>query len=191
MGKRALTIPGIDKSILLLRGGRVMLDTDLARLYGVTTGALNRAVKRNRFRFPADFMFRLTVAEVAEVLRCQSGISKEKLAKGSGGRRYQPYAFTEQGVAMLSSVLKSRRAVEVNIEIVRIFVRLRHAAAFNAELTQRLAVVESRMDQHHAETGKKIAEHERHIRVVFETIRQLMVEEGDSAPPSRIGFKTT
>ncbi len=106
----------IARSILLIRGHKVMLDADLARLYSVRTFNLNKAVKRNLDRFPQDFMFQLT-AEEAAALRFQIGISKT----GRGGRRYLPYAFTEQGVAMLSSVLRSKRAVQVNIEIMRPF----------------------------------------------------------------------
>ena len=106
--KDLIPIERIEKRILLLRGQKVMLDTDLAELYGVETGALKRAVKRNRERFPEDFMFELTFQEVG-ILRCQIGTSSW------GGQRFLPYAFTEQGVAMLSSVLKSKRAVQVNI----------------------------------------------------------------------------
>src|SRR5689334_18409131 len=108
----------IDERIVAVRGCKVMFDEDLAELYGVETGALNRAVKRNLDRFPEDFMFRLTAQE-AESLRCQIGTSNR------GGRRYLPYVFTEQGVAMLSGVLTSKRAVQVNVEIMRAFVRLR------------------------------------------------------------------
>lgn len=118
---QALSLSEIAQSIHFLRGQKVMLDSDLARLYRVETKALNRAVQRNRDRFPADFMFRLT-AEEQEILRCQIGTLKSGRGKH---RKYSPYAFTEQGVAMLSSVLRSKRAVLVNIEIVRAFVRLR------------------------------------------------------------------
>jgi hypothetical protein len=126
----------IERAILALRGQRVLLDADLAALYGVETKALNRAVKRNWARFPADFMFRLTKAETSG-LRCQFGTSKDR-----GGRRYVPYAFTEQGVAMLSSVLHSQRAVRVNIGIMRAFVRLRQMLQTNADLARKLAVLE-------------------------------------------------
>jgi ORF6N domain len=121
MTSKQLPIPveRIEKTILLIRGQKVILDRDLAELYGVETGALNRAVKRNIQRFPEDFMFQLT-GEETERLRCQTGISK----RGRGGRRYLPYVFTEQGVSMLSSVLNSERAIQVNIAIMRIFVRL-------------------------------------------------------------------
>ncbi len=191
MPKAGLTAAAIERTIHIIRGQRVMLDVDLASLYGVETGALNRAVKRNLGRFPDDFMFQATAEELAS-LRSQSGISRSH-----GGRRYMPYAFTEHGVVMLSSVLNSKRAIAANIEIVRVFVRLRHAVAMSGELAKRLAVVEAKLDQHRAEigkvaatTGKTLAEHERHIRLVFETIRQLMAEDIDGANPGRIGFQT-
>src|SRR5687767_9375344 len=111
----------IERRIYVVRGARAMLDADLAALYGVETGYLNLAVRRNLARFPADFMFQLT-AEEARALRSQTAISN---AEGRGGRRYLPYAFTEQGVAMLSSVLHSRRAIAANILIMRTFVQLR------------------------------------------------------------------
>ncbi len=164
-------IPGerIEKAIFLIRGEKVMLDRDLASLYGVETGALNRAVKRNLQRFPPDFMFQLT-AEESDFLRCQIGISK----KGRGGRRFLPYVFTEQGVAMLSSVLNSERAILVNIEIMRAFVKLRQMLASNAELSRRLDELESNYDKQ--------------FRVVFDAIRRLM------ATPARgrkeIGFRS-
>jgi ORF6N domain len=137
-----------------------MLDSDLAALYGVTTFNLNNAVKRNTDRFPEDFMFQLT-AEEASILRFQIGMSK---AKGRGGRRYLPHVFTEQGVAMLSSVLRSKRAVRVNVKIMRAFVRLRRMLASNEELARKLAVLEKKYDSQ--------------FRVVFEGIRELM------APPT-------
>jgi hypothetical protein len=146
----------IENCIYLLRGQRVMLDEDLAPLYGVTTKILNKSVKRNEQRFPADFMFRLTTKEF-ENLRFQFGTSRW------GGRRYPPYAFTEQGVAMLSSVLHSRRAIQVNIEIMRAFVRLRQMLASNAGLARKLAALEKKYDAQ--------------FRVVFDAIRELM------APP--------
>src|SRR5438270_11850698 len=120
----------IEQAIVLIRGQKVLLDRDLAKLYGVTTFNLNKAVKRNIDRFPEDFMFRLTKDE-AEALRFQFGMSKPT---GRGGRRYPPYAFTEQGVAMLSSVLRSPRAVRLNIEIMRAVVRLRQLLASPAAL---------------------------------------------------------
>jgi hypothetical protein len=161
----------IAKLILSVRGYKVMLDADLARLYGVTTANLNKAVKRNIKRFPGDFVFQLDMEE-ASTLRFQSGIAK---SAGRGGRRYLPYVFTEQGVAMLSSVLRSRRAVEVNIEIMRTFVRLRQLLSANRELAQKLAQLEG-----------KIGVHDEQIQAIFNAIRQLM------APPEtkkrKIGF---
>ena len=135
-----LLIPAerIERSILLLRGQKVMLDSDLAELYGVETKTLNRAVKRNLDRFPADFMFRLSADEV-EALRFQFGTLK--LGRGQH-RKYLPYAFTEQGVAMLSSVLRSQRAVQVNIAIMRAFVRLREILATHKDLALRLDELE-------------------------------------------------
>ena len=145
-----------------------MVDSDLAELYGVETKALNRAVKRNLKRFPVDFMFQLT-AEEASTLRCQIGTSKP----GRGGRRYLPNVFTEQGVAMLSSVLNSERAVMVNVEIMRAFVRLRQMLASNAELAFKLNELESKYD--------------RQFRLVFDAIRQLMSPPVTKTKP--IGFR--
>ena len=147
-----------------------MLDADLAELYGVETRVLVQAVKRNSARFPAEFMFQLSVEE-AKSLRSQFVISK----KGRGGRRYLPFVFTEQGVAMLSSVLNSERAVEINIQIMRAFVRLREIIASNKDLARKLDALE-----------RKLESHDVHIRSLFEAIRQLMTP---SEPKKRkIGF---
>src|SRR5213083_1879055 len=135
----------IEEAILLMRGQRVLLDRDLAQLYGVTTGNLNKAVNRNRDRFPSDFMFRLT-AEETEHLIFQTGRSK-----GRGGRRHRPYAFTEQGVAMLSSILNSEIAVKVNIAIMRAFVRLRQTLETNRELGRKFEQLERRVGKHDEE----------------------------------------
>jgi len=143
-----------------------MLDADLAALYGVETRELVQAVKRNADRFPADFMFQLTPKE-AEVLRSQTVISKT----GRGGRRTPPYAFTEQGVAMLSSVLNSPRAVRVNIEIIRAFVRLRQMLESNTHLAKKLNDLERTYDAK--------------FRMVFQAIRELMIQHGSRR---RIGF---
>jgi len=160
----------IERLILLIRGHKVMLDTDLAVLYGVETRVLVQAVKRNSNRFPTDFMFQLSDEE-ANLLRSQIVISKNR----RGGRRYLPYVFTEQGVAMLSSVLNSERAVEINIEIMRAFVRLREMILSNKDLARKLDALEHKLESHDV-----------HIRSLFEAIRQLM------APPEptkrRIGF---
>ena len=159
----------IEKSILLIRGQKVMLDRDLAELYGVTVSAFNQAVTRNAQRFPEDFMFRLTKEEF-ESLRSQI-----VTLKGRGKHpKYPPRAFTEQGVAMLSSVLHSKRAIEVNIEIMRAFVRLRQMLASHEDLARKLAALEEKYDKH--------------FKVVFEAIRQLM-----TPPESKrraIGFHT-
>ncbi|HEY3358696.1 MAG TPA: ORF6N domain-containing protein [Polyangia bacterium] len=157
---------GASRPILFIRGCKVMLDADLASLYGVRTSALVQAVKRNRSRFPSDFMFQLTSEEVA-VLRSQSVI-----ARSWGGRRTSPYAFTEQGVAMLSSVLRSEQAVQVNIEIMRAFVRLRELLASNADLARKLAALEQTYDAQ--------------FRAVFDAIQALMAPQ--PRPKARIGF---
>lgn len=168
----------IEQAILLIRGQKVMLDADLAALYEVETKALNRAVKRNIERFPADFMFQVSNEEAAALrrhfgtsngsLRSQSGTSERR-----GGRRYLPYAFTEQGVAMLSSVLRSKRAVHVNIQIMRTFVKLRRMLATHDELSRKLATLERKYD--------------RQFKVVFDAIRELMAPP-DPKPRRRIGF---
>jgi len=157
----------IEQKIYLIRGHKVMLDADLAELYRVTTGNLNLAVRRNLKRFPEDFMFQLSREET------QSLLLQNARAKGRGGRRTPPYAFTEQGVSMLSSVLNSERAIEVNIAIMRAFVRLRAMLATHADLARRLNELEEKYDEQ--------------FRVVFEAIRELMAPE--PVPPSRrIGF---
>lgn len=142
---------GIETRILHLRGQKVLLDIDLSELYGVTTSSLNQAVKRNLARFPSDFMFRLEPEE-AESLRSQVVISK----KGRGGRRYQPFAFTEHGVAMLSSVLKSERAIHVNIAIIRAFVRLRAFLATHQDLARKLEELETKYDDQFHEVFEAI-----------------------------------
>lgn len=159
----------IERRIYLIRGQRVMLDKDLAELYQVQTFNLNKAVKRNIDRFPDDFMFTLSQEE-AHDLRFQIGMSKRK---GSGGRRYLPNVFTQEGVAMLSSVLRSDRAVQVNISIMRAFVRLRELLASNKELAAKLYALEKKYD------GQ--------FRIVFQAIRKLM-EPPASTKSRRIGF---
>jgi len=156
----------IERKIYIIRGQKVMLDSDLAELYNITTKVLVQAVKRNLRRFPADFMFQLTNQEVA-ILRSQF------VTSSWGGRRYVPYAFTEQGVAMLSSVLNSDRAVDVNIQIMRTFVKLREMIASHKDLARRLDELEKKYDAQ--------------FKVVFDAIRQLMT------PPEprekKIGFR--
>lgn len=158
--------PSIERSIRMIRGQKVLLDEDLARLYGVPVGRLNEQVRRNIGRFPEDFMFRLDADEAAH-LKSQFAISSW------GGRRSPPLAFTEQGVAMLSSVLRSSRAVEVNVEIMRAFVRLRRLLESNVALSRRLDALERRYD------GKFLE--------VFAAIRELMAPP--RKPAKRIGFQ--
>ena len=145
-----------------------MIDRDLADLYGVETKQLKRAVRRNNERFPDDFMFILTNQEVRN-LRCQIGTSNR------GGSRYQPMAFSEQGVAMLSSVLNSKRAIQVNIAIMRAFVKMREIMATNKDFAEKLKIIE-----------EKLAEHDDQFQVVFEAIKQLFTEE--EKPKKKIGF---
>jgi hypothetical protein len=143
-----MDISKIERLIHVVRGQRVMLDADIAVLYRVVTGALNRAVLRNPERFPADFMFQLTEEEYG--LICQIGISKKR----RGGRRFLPYAFTEHGVAMLSSVLNSEEAIQVNISIIRAFVRQRRVMAANPDLTTRMESAERLLNEHDDELGE-------------------------------------
>jgi len=152
----------ITGSILVLRGHRVLLDSNLAGLYGVATKVLLQAVKRNMQRFPEDFMMQLTAAEWV-VLRSQFVTSKTN----RGGRRYLPFAFTEQGVAMLSSVLGSERAIAVNIEIMRTFVSMRKLLGSNKELARRFAQLEAHID-------KRLADHDGAITAILSAIRELM-----------------
>jgi len=158
----------IEALIYIIREERVMLDQDLAALYEVETKVLVQAVQRNIKRFPPDFMFQLSFQEFT-ALRSQIVTSK-----GRGGRRTAPYAFTEHGVAMLSSVLRSERAVEINIQIIRAFVKLRQFVASNAELSDRLNGLEQKYDSQ--------------FKVVFDAIRQLMSETTHVPPKRRIGF---
>ena len=157
----------IEKLILVLRGQKVLPDSVLAGMYGVPTKALLQAVRRNKARFPSDFMFQVTPHE-QDLLRSQNVTSN----RARGGRRYLPFVFTEQGVAMLSSVLRSRRAIQVNIEIMRAFVRLRQLLATNKELAAKLDQLEQKYDSQ--------------FKVVFEAIRRLMVPP--EKPQRRIGF---
>ena len=158
----------IERKVLRLRGQNVMLDGDLAILYGVSVKALNQAVKRNRDRFPSDFMFRLTAKETTS-LRSQLVTSKIR----RGGRRNAPYAFTEQGVAMLSSVLRSALAIRVNIRIMRAFITLRRVLESQGDLANKLDELEDKYDQQFA--------------VVFDAIRKLMTPPRSARP--RIGFR--
>ena len=168
MTDNSLLPMNVENLIYLVRGHKVMLDEDLARLYDVETRILTRAVRRNADRFPPDFMFQLSDQEVMN-LRSQIGISSSSY----GGRRYRPLVFTEQGIAMLSAVLRSKKAIRVNIEIMRAFVKLRGFIESNQELARKLAELEQRYD--------------RQFKVVFDAIRELM---SPAEPPQkrRIGF---
>lgn len=159
----------VQRRIFTVRGQNVMLDSDLAELYGVETKALNRAVRRNPERFPEDFMFQLTGEEI-ESLRFQFGTSNA----GRGGRRYLPYVFTEQGVAMLSSVLRSERAVAVNIAIMRAFVQMRRLLMNDGDLARKIFALEQKYD--------------RQFEIVFDAIRLLM--DTPPAPERTMGFRT-
>ena len=178
-----MTLPAIveevGRHILFIRGCRVMLDSDLAKLYGVPTFRLNEQVKRNQRRFPEDFMLQLTQEE-AEALRSQFAMLK------TGGRgqhsKYRPYVFTEQGVAMLSGVLHSERAIAVNIAIMRAFVKIREVLATHKDLAKRLESIERHLAGHDAQLGKQAEE----IRSIFEAINELM--EPPVKPRPQIGF---
>lgn len=166
-----VSVQVVERRIYLIRGHKVMIDVDLAELYGVPTKRLNEQVRRNQKRFPPDFMFQLSKDE-AENLRSQIATSRST----HGGRRSLPYVFTEHGVAMLSSVLNSERAIEVNITIMRAFIRLRQMLDSNEELNRKFAAV-----------IRKLSTHDKYFRVVFEELKKLT----EQPPPSRkaIGFK--
>jgi phage regulator Rha-like protein len=170
--KTVVPIERIEKTILLIRGQKVMLDADLAELYGVTTKRLNEQVKRNRGRFPQDFMFQLTPLEKTEVVAICDHLQRLKFSP------VLPYAFTEHGAIMVASVLNTKRAIEVSVYVVRAFVKLREVLAAHKDLAQKLSELED-----------KVAGHDEHIQSLFEAIRRLM------APPEppkrrRIGFYT-
>ena len=166
--QQLLSILDINQIIFILRGHKVMLDNNLAQLYGVSTKALLQSVKRNIHRFPADFAFQLNTQEF-------NNLRSQFVTSSAGGRRYKPYAFTEQGVAMLSSVLHSEQAVKVNIEIMRAFVRMRQFLLTNAELSQKLALLENKFD------GQ--------FKIVFEALHELMTPE-EASDKEPIGFST-
>ncbi|MEK6197281.1 MAG: ORF6N domain-containing protein [Desulfobacterales bacterium] len=166
-----IPVENITSKIFMIRGFKVMLDRDLADLYGVNTKALKQAVKRNIDRFPSDFMFKLNKEEFthwrSQIVTSSSG---DRM-----GLRYAPMAFTEQGVAMLSSVLNSKRAIDVNIAIMRAFVKMREMLATNKEFSGKLKIIED-----------QLAEHDEQFQMVFEVIKQLLTEE--EKPKQRIGF---
>jgi ORF6N domain len=168
-----LTVKKISQKIYFIRSCRVMLDADLAQLYEVETKNLNKAVRRNLNRFPEDFMFQITERE-CEALRFQLGTSKiDQKFDPRGGRRYMPLVFTEHGVAMLSGILKSQRAVLVNIEIMRTFGQLREFLLSNRELAQKPATLEKKYDSQ--------------FKIVFDAIRELMTPP--EIPKRKIGIK--
>lgn len=166
----------IENKIFFIRSKKVMIDSDLAKLYGVETKVFNQAVKRNLKRFPNDFMFRLNKQErkiwESQFLRSQFVTSSEK----HGGRRYEPLAFTEQGVAMLSSVLNSERAIQVNIQIIRTFTELREMLATNKELREKIEKLEKKYDKH--------------FKIIFGAIKNLMEvkKEIENKPERKMGF---
>jgi hypothetical protein len=164
----------IESKIFLIRGQKVMLDVDLADLYGVQTRTLNQAVKRNIERFPEDFMFQLTWDET-KCLRSQIVILKDNETKRGKHIKYPPYAFTEQGVAMLSSVLRSKRAIQVNIMIMRTFIRLKQMIATHKELAYKIEELE-----------RKYKKHDIEIESIFGVIKKML--EPPKSPPRKIGF---
>jgi len=172
-----IPVERIERSILLIRGQKVMLDRDLAFLYGVPTKVLNQAVKRHIDRFPEDFMFQLTMEEArawweqVRALRLRSQVVT--LERGQH-IKYRPYAFSEHGILMLSSVLNSKRAIKVNIEIMRAFVRLRRLVASHADLARKLDALEKKYDAQ--------------FKIVFDAIRQLMASPEPETSKRRIGF---
>jgi len=176
MNKNDIAVEVVAMKIFVVRGKKVMLDKDLAQMYGVTTGALNQAVKRNRSRFPEDFMFQLKEDEFLNLIS-QFVISKR------GGTRKFPYVFTEQGVAMLSTVLNSERAIQVNIAIMRAFVRMREILLTNKDLAGKIAALELKYKNH----DLKLAEYDKHIGAIFEAIKQLMTPSPVPEKP-KIGF---
>jgi hypothetical protein len=170
-----LQVDHITRAITLVRGHNVLLDTQLAALYGVETRVLTQSVKRNKERFPDDFMLQLTPEEWGS-LRSHIVISSPR----HGGRRYLPYAFTEQGIAMLSSVLNSPQAIAVNIQIMRAFVHMRELLSSNRELARQFAQLEARL-------GKRLGDHDKAIAAILSAIRQLM----DTPVPKRRGIGFT
>jgi len=171
MKKELIAITQLAQSIRVFRGQKVILDSELASLYGVASKVLNQAVKRNQDRFPADFMFQLTAVETSNLNWSQSVTSSRK----HRAKAYRPYAFTEQGVAMLSSVLRSDRAVKVNIAIMRAFVKLRETLETNRELARKFGELEGR-----------VGKHDQEISAIIDAIRQLMAPP--AKPRRQIGF---
>lgn len=173
-GQSLVPVDRVANHIFVIRGKRVMLDRDLAELYGVETKALNQAVTRNIDRFPEDFMFRITAEELGNTDRSRSQIVTLNRKRGSN-IKYPPRVFTEQGVAMLSSVLASKRAIRVNIQIIRAFIHLRELLATNAQLRTKMEAMEKKYD--------------RQLLRVFTILQSLVAREG-AAPVRKIGFST-
>lgn len=168
----------IESKIFVIRGRKVMLDRDLAELYGVSTKVLNQAVKRNKKRFPSDFMFQLKNQEIIN-------LKSQFVTSSWGGLRWHPYAFTENGVAMLSSVLNSERAIQVNIEIMRTFTRLNQYLSTHKELAQRFKELEDRVEQ-------KLGKQDEKIEAVINVINQLLLRPSIEIPKTKFkiqGFK--
>ena len=173
-----IPIEQLENLIYVARGQRVMLDSDLARIYGIPTFRFNESVKRNRRRFPEDFMFRLTHEE-AEALTSQFAMSK----KGRGGRRTLPYAFTEYGAIMAANILNSERAVTMSVYVVRAFIKMREILATNKALAEKL-------DQLERQLTERLNVHERAIAEIIEQMRRLMAPPPEPEPPKRrIGFR--
>src|ERR1041384_8269257 len=175
------TIQPIEPVIRVIRGQRVIVDSDLAKIYEVTTKALNQAIKRNRERFPEDFVFQLNLKETRDVMRLRSQIVTSK--KGQGGLRYLPYAFTEHGAVMAANVLNSERAVAMSVYVVRAFVKLREVLAGTEELAKKLDDLERKL------TGR-LDTHEKAIIDLFARIRKLLQPPPPKTEPKRrrIGF---
>ena len=181
--KGVIAIEPVENSIFMIRGHKVMLSTHMAKLYGVEVRTLIQAVKRNIERFPSDFIFQLTWEETQSlrsqivILNDHKGKNETRELKRGEHLKYVPYAFTEQGIAMLSSVLRSRRAIQVNIVIMRAFVKLREILSTHKELAHKLNELE-----------RKVESHDKEIQSIFSAIKQLMAPPPDP-PKRRIGFK--
>ena len=173
---------GIVRKIYLIRGKKVMLDRGLAEMYGVLTKNLNKAVKRNLRRFPDDFMFQLT-AEEAQNLWFQIGTSSSGQKKSWGGARTLPYVFTEQGVAMLSSILNSDTAIDVNIQVIRVFTRIREILLSQKDVVSKI----EKLEKHLLEQNSKVGQHEEENRKIFLVLKRLI--KTDSGPMKKVGYK--
>jgi phage regulator Rha-like protein len=183
---RQIPVPSefIERRIYVVRGQKVMFDSDLAELYDSLTKNLNLAVRRNAYRFPPDFMFQLTKEE-AEALRLQFATSKD----GRGGRRYRPYVFTEHGVAMLSAVLNSERAVQMSIHIVRAFIKMRELLAANEDLARKVGQIESTQSHHARKQKQQTRTLRQHTTILVSVVQD--IQRLKNPPITRaIGFVT-